>query len=46
MIASCDLISVAVAKQKELRSWQQNKVYTEVPNDEQHVISSRWVITT
>ena len=46
MVALCDLNSVAVAKQKELQSWQQNHVYTEVPNEGQHVISSRWVITT
>ena len=46
MVASCDLTSVAVAKQKEIQSWQQNNVYTEVPNEGQHVISSRWVIKT
>ena len=46
MVASCDLNSVAVAKQKELRSWQQNNVYTEIPNEGQHVIGSRWIITT
>ena len=46
MVASCDLTSVAVAKQKEIQIWQQNNVYTEVPNEGQHVISSRWVIKT
>ena len=46
MVASCDLNSVVVAKQKELQSWQQNNVYTEVLNERQHVMSSRWVITT
>ena len=40
IVASCDLNSVAVAKQKELQSWQQNNVYIEVPNEGQHVISS------
>ena len=44
MVASCDN-SVAVVKQKELQSWQQNNVYTEVPNEGRHVISSRWAIT-
>ena len=40
MVASCDLNSVALAKQKELQNWQQNNVYTEVPNEGQHEISS------
>ena len=40
MVASCDLNSVAVAKQKGLQNWQQNNVYTEVPNEGQHEISS------
>ena len=46
MVALCDLNSVAVAKQKALQSWQQNNVYTEVPNEGQHVIRIQWVITT
>ena len=41
LVASCDLNSVAVAKQKELQKVQQNNVYTEVPNEGQHVSSSR-----
>ena len=41
LVASCDLNSVVVAKQKELQKVQQNNVYTEVPNEGQHVISSR-----
>ena len=46
MVVSCDLNSVAVAKQKALQSWQQNNVYTEAPNEGQHVIRIQWVITT
>ena len=46
MVVSCDLNSVAAAKQKALQSWQQNNVYTEAPNEGQHVIRIQWVITT
>ena len=34
-----------MAKQEELNKWKQMKVYTEVENHGQNLISTRWVCT-
>ena len=40
-----DAASIAVAKEKELQSWKDNDVYTEVENIGQPVVTSRWVFS-
>ena len=35
---------VALAKQKELQSWNDNKVYTEVRDENQKCVASKWVV--
>ena len=41
-----DDLAVDEAKAKELLSWQEHNVYTEVANEGQTTISTRWVCTT
>lgn len=38
-------IEVLTAKSKELQSWIDNSVYTEIPNEGQDTMSLRWVVT-
>jgi len=46
MITTSDKESIIVAKEKEVNNWKMNDVFEEVPFTNQHVISTRWVITT
>ena len=46
LLTNLDKEAKLVAKHKELQSWEENMVYTEVENINQHVISTRWVMTT
>ena len=36
---------IQMAKEKELANWIENKVFTEVPANDQSCISTKWVIT-
>ena len=38
--------NIKAAKEKELKNWSDNDVYTEVDDNNQHTISCRWVIET
>ena len=33
------------AKEDELRSWKENKVYREIERKEEHGLSTRWIMT-
>ena len=46
MITTSDKESIKVAKEKEVNNWKMNDVFEEVPFTNQHLISTRWVITT
>jgi hypothetical protein len=46
LVTNTDKESKLAAKLKELGSWKQNDVYIEVPNENQHAISTRWVMST
>ena len=46
LITSSDKESVHTAKLKELENWEYNHVFEEVDDNHQHVISTRWVVTT
>ena len=38
--------NIQAAKEKELKNWSDNNVYSEVDDENQHAISCRWVIET
>ena len=38
--------NIQAAKEKELKNWSDNNVYSEIENQNQHAISCRWVIET
>lgn len=47
MITSADdSLELEEAKQKELQSWDKNKVYVQVPDQGQPKISTRWIYTS
>ena len=46
LVINNDNESIMIAKQKEIENRKRNQVYEEVPNQNQHAISTRWVMTT
>lgn len=46
LVTNNDKESVLTAKIKELENWKNNQVYEEVPYHNQHLISTRWVMST
>ena len=46
LITNLDNESINIAKMKELESWRNNDAYEEVEFEDQHVISTRWVLST
>jgi hypothetical protein len=46
LITSNDKESILTAKIKEIENWENNQVFEEVSYVNQHVISTRWVIST
>ena len=46
LITTNDNEAINTAKLKELENWSKNNAYIEVPNTGQHIISTRWVLTT
>lgn len=46
LISATDKDAIIAAKQKEIENWKNNDVFEEVPYNNQHTISTRWVITT
>ena len=45
LLASNDQIDVSQAKAKELQKWSEHNVYTELDNEGQDHVTTRWVIT-
>ena len=41
-----DKTAKMTAKNIELQSWKSNSVYTEVNDDDQYAITTRWIMTT
>ena len=46
IVTNENMPSINTAKMKELHSWIENDVYTEVKNKNQKAITCRWIITT
>ena len=44
--SSANKENINAAKEKELKDWSDNNVYSEVEDKDQHTISCRWVIET
>jgi transposase InsO family protein len=46
MLTNTDKTAKVTAKNIELQSWKRNNVYTEVNDDDQYAITTRWIMTT